>query len=371
MPRHLVILCFAAFLVLSGPSQAADISLDFESDCSALLGASVEVSVIASPDTPSLSAFQFDILFDPALLSVEAVTTPSSGDFSGVDVEQFEPLPGVLSLGGLNCGQAAGAPVELASITFTVVASTEVSAQLDFGAVVLLDASTQEVPARPNQHTILLVSVADSDCDLVADAIDNCPTDQNPAQTDSDSDGAGDICDCEPNDPSIFPDAPEVNDGLDNQCPGDLGYGLIDETSGNSGFHNPSDRNEYSWPPQAGATLYETARSDGPGFSLGCVVISTATTFLVDLDQPDPGQAFFYLNHAVAPNVGSWGQDSAGVERLNVCVGGLQSESADPDVGNEDTRTEDKATVQRVEPVKVASAETSDEPETQPGGSHP
>ena len=41
----------------------------------------------------------------------------------------------------------------------------------------------------------------------------------------------------------------------------DPGYGVIDETSGNSGFHNPTSKSEYSWPPQAGASSYEVARS--------------------------------------------------------------------------------------------------------------
>ncbi|RMD97114.1 MAG: hypothetical protein D6812_15805, partial [Deltaproteobacteria bacterium] len=34
----------------------------------------------------------------------------------------------------------------------------------------------------------------------VGDACDNCPETRNPEQTDRDLDGAGDICDCAPND---------------------------------------------------------------------------------------------------------------------------------------------------------------------------
>ena len=41
--------------------------------------------------------------------------------------------------------------------------------------------------------------------------------------------------------------------------------------------------------------------------------------FWVDADVPDSGDAFHYLNRPVAPNLGSWGQDSVGAERLFVC----------------------------------------------------
>jgi len=50
---------------------------------------------------------------------------------------------------------------------------------------------------------------------------------------DNDGDEYGDNCeegiDCNDDDSSIFQGAPELCDGKDNQCPGDPGYGLIDE----------------------------------------------------------------------------------------------------------------------------------------------
>jgi hypothetical protein len=52
-------------------------------------------------------------------------------------------------------------------------------------------------------------------------------------EPDYDSDGydkalfSGD--DCDDSDPLVFPGAPEVCDGVDNQCPGDPGYGQVDE----------------------------------------------------------------------------------------------------------------------------------------------
>jgi hypothetical protein len=125
--------------------------------------------------------------------------------------------------------------------------------------------------------------------------------------------------DCDDTNLDTHPGAPEVNDGLDNQCPGDQGHGVVDETSGDSGFHSPTDKTEYSWTAQVGATSYEVARSTTPDFSGGCTVNTTSDTFWLDAEDPLSGQVFHYMNRPVAPNAGSWGQDSTGAERTNVC----------------------------------------------------
>ena len=125
--------------------------------------------------------------------------------------------------------------------------------------------------------------------------------------------------DCEDGDPDTYPGALEINDGRDNQCPGDEGYGAADEISGEVGFNNPDDKNTYSWIAQPGATLYEVARSTAPDHSLDCTTVQTAETFWEDLEEPSPGRAFHYLTRPVAPHAGSWGQDSSSSERTNVC----------------------------------------------------
>ncbi len=139
-------------------------------------------------------------------------------------------------------------------------------------------------------------------------------------QANGDGDPAGTACDCDDTDPATYPGAEEVNDGVDNQCPGDAGYGVADETSSESGFYNPDDKNEYSWPAQPGAIRYEVARADTADFSIGCTMFGPfPQTFLVDAAPLASGEIRHYMNRSFIPNLGSWGQDSAGVERTVPC----------------------------------------------------
>ena len=68
----------------------------------------------------------------------------------------------------------------------------------------------------------------DNDCD--GDMDEDCTT-----CTDADSDGyfgesgCGTQEDCDDSDSTVYPGAPELCDGIDNQCPGDAGYGDVDE----------------------------------------------------------------------------------------------------------------------------------------------
>jgi hypothetical protein len=160
----------------------------------------------------------------------------------------------------------------------------------------------------------------DSDGDTITDPCDNCVNMPNVAQTDSDLDGSGDDCDCASGDAAVFPGAIERNDGVDNQCAGDPGFGVVDETDESSGFLNVADRDEYVWIGQLGATEYDVARSTSPDFSTDCVQFTTTTTMIVDTDVPPPGTVYHYLNRASLPTLGSWGQDSNGVERSFSCM---------------------------------------------------
>lgn len=162
-------------------------------------------------------------------------------------------------------------------------------------------------------------TIPDLDGDGVSGSCDNCVGIANPAQIDSDLDGAGDDCDCAPGDATTYPGAVERNDGIDNQCPGDAGFGIVDESADASGFVNASDPTEYSWIGQLGAVEYEVARSTVADFSSDCTLFTTTETALVDASVPSPGALFHYLNRPSMPNTGSWGWSSAGSERSFVC----------------------------------------------------
>jgi hypothetical protein len=124
--------------------------------------------------------------------------------------------------------------------------------------------------------------------------------------------------DCDDTSAAVHPGAPEVNDGLDNQCPGDSGFGAVDEV-GICGFFDPLDRNRLCWPAQSGATGYDVVRSSSPAFSGTCAGVTTTDACWSPPGDPSPGGIYYFLVRAAGPNIGSWGQDSHGVERANIC----------------------------------------------------
>ena len=124
--------------------------------------------------------------------------------------------------------------------------------------------------------------------------------------------------DCAPDNSDIHPAAAEINDGLDNQCPGDAGYGLVDEIDGVCGFHNAGDRDEFSWTAQAGATSYEVARCAKPQFSSGCTKETTSATSWSDGEPVAQGDCHHYLVRTLAPHAGSWGFGALGTERTGI-----------------------------------------------------
>jgi ELWxxDGT repeat protein len=123
--------------------------------------------------------------------------------------------------------------------------------------------------------------------------------------------------DCDDADATVYPGAPEINDGKDNQCAGDAGFGVKDELTGSVLF---SDEITLTWQAQTGATSYQVARSKGANFASGCALFLAPGASLVDTAEPLAGESFFYLIRPRAPNRGSWGKTSAGVVRTGICL---------------------------------------------------
>ena len=119
------------------------------------------------------------------------------------DVEEWSSLPAVdINPGQLDQGDTYRIRIE------TV---------LDIPAGVLPDASFHydNVLLRAN---MVETPPADSDGDGIVDGDDNCIFIPNPAQTDTDGDGVGDLCDPTPTGPETDPDGDGVPTGQDN-CP--------------------------------------------------------------------------------------------------------------------------------------------------------
>ena len=101
----------------------------------------------------------------------------------------------------------------------------------------------------------------DLDEDTVCGQTDNCPDTYNPDQDDVDDDNIGDECDectdvdedsyclevddCNDNNQSINPNAPEVEDGVNNDCDGEIDEGTNAGDDDNDGFsENQGDCND-------------------------------------------------------------------------------------------------------------------------------
>jgi len=138
---------------------------------------------------------------------------------------------------------------------------------------------------------------------------------------DNDLDGYAECAgDCDDTVLATHPGAPETNDGLDNQCPGDTGFGSVDEVASDNGFHDPTDATSYSWTAQTDATTYEIARSTAADFSTGCASWETAGTSIQDAEDPPAGGLFHYVVRALVPFPGSWGQGTESGERTGACL---------------------------------------------------
>ena len=156
----------------------------------------------------------------------------------------------------------------------------------------------------------------DPDADGVATPQDNCAAVSNASQTDSDADGRGDACDCQPNDSETW-DRPSNAQAL--------------------GFTNHTSL-RWEMPAYEGTStlLYDVLRSGSPSNFVGattCVESGGSDTVAVDLDVPAPGTSFFYLvrgKSGCASGEGPLGEDSSLAPRAGrSCSAGTAIRPAD------------------------------------------
>ncbi|MFM2161556.1 MAG: hypothetical protein RLZZ383_1068 [Pseudomonadota bacterium] len=99
------------------------------------------------------------------------------------------------------------------------------------------DADPTTYPGAPE-----LLDGIDNDCDGLVDATATPPADTG---ADADADGYTEAAgDCDEAQPSVFPGAPEVADGLDNDCDG-----MVDEDAPPA---DPNDADADGWSPAQG-----------------------------------------------------------------------------------------------------------------------
>ena len=173
--------------------------------------------------------------------------------------------------------------------------------------------------AQDNCPSVANASQDDADLDGTGEACDNCPGLANANQANLDSDPMGDPCDCAPNQGNTYSHAPESNDGLDNQCSGEGGFGTVDEITGTIGFFTEFDSDRLMWPPQPLATSYRVAKLTGTSMAAVTCTHTTVPESSILIGNPPLGRVTFLLVRAQQPHVGSWGRNSAGVERLVSC----------------------------------------------------
>lgn len=132
--------------------------------------------------------------------------------------------------------------------------------------------------------TFVEIRETDVDGDGLFDGEDNCPQAANPGQDDDDMDGAGNVCDCAPQDPGAFAIPPEVT-------------GLV--ASGGS-------TTTLDWQSQSGSagsdTVYDVAAGDlsdlraAASFDAAtCLDSGLPEPTTTDERQPEAGDGFYYL----------------------------------------------------------------------------
>jgi len=177
-------------------------------------------------------------------------------------------------------------------------------------------------PAANQGSVVRITYRLDTDTDGIADAFDNCPLAANPGQQNFDGDAEGDTCDpdddndtfadfadCRPLDPTLWAAPGESPVTVDYLDPDTLAWTSLAAAAGP-------------------ATTYDVARGpladlhggQPPGDEFAgaaCFLNAAAALTADDAEIPAVGAGFYYLVRGDnLCGIGSWGRNSAGVERV-------------------------------------------------------
>ena len=200
------------------------------------------------PSTESMGAFNAQIVYDPAKISITDFQVrdlaPGAQFFlekstATVDrlVDSTDLLPdtdGTFFFGGYQLTTASGNDSDglLARVTANVVVPGTINLDLvDSGRSRFTDINFTAHAFSVLIDAQLITDAVDTDSDGRGDVCDNCPLTSNPAQIDTDGDGLGNACD---------PD--DDNDGLTDVAEGMLGTDPLDpDTDADTISDGPSD----------------------------------------------------------------------------------------------------------------------------------
>ena len=170
----------------------------------------------------------------------------------------------------------------------------------------------------------LTMIAPDGDDDLVPDSVDNCPSAPNPAQTDTDGDGAGDACDADD-------DNDGVGDGGDCRPLDESVWELPGEAVGLMLSRSAPEQVTaiLTWSPPlvsgGAAVSYDTIVAEGANAFSGppasCVESGDGTDLMAtDTSSPPAGAARFFLVRAVnVCGAGSVGAGTCGPRVVRSC----------------------------------------------------
>ena len=156
-----------------------------------------------------------------------------------------------------------------------------------------------------SRHRYVEYSVLLGDWIHTGGPCDNCPVDMNTDQMDTDLDGAGDACDCSPQNPAERPSAV-----------------ITTLTLQKAGADTQLD-----WLPVAGSDRYRVIRGPLSGLAQGsfgaCLQDDLVAPTFVDSADPAPGESLVYqvqgVNLVCGP--GSLGFNSFEIERRDPAIG--------------------------------------------------